>query len=122
MIARISSPGSCVFGLVPFRIFLVALGWLWPAVLLAGLQPADLRCEFARNPLGVDLAHPRLFWKLASDARGDRQTAYAILAASSADLLAHGRGDLWSSGRIKSAETLQIPYAGKPLKSGQQVF
>jgi alpha-L-rhamnosidase len=90
--------------------------------LLAALTPVDLRCEFVGEPLGVDVAQPRLFWKLTSDTRGDKQTAYEILAASSAELLAQDKGDLWTSGKVKSEETIHIRYAGKPLQSSQQVF
>jgi hypothetical protein len=86
------------------------------------ILPVELRCEYVANPLGVDTAAPRLFWKLASDERGQRQTAYEILAASTPEILAQNRGDLWDSGRVKSDATLQIPYAGKALKSSQPVF
>ncbi|MEK7781463.1 MAG: family 78 glycoside hydrolase catalytic domain [Verrucomicrobiota bacterium] len=88
----------------------------------ATLQAVDLRCEYAANPFGVDVAQPRLFWKLTSDTRADKQTAYEVLAASSAELLAKDKGDLWRSGKVKSEETIHIRYAGQPLKSSQQVF
>lgn len=93
-----------------------------PLTLAAALMPADLRCDYAVQPLGVDSAVPRLFWKLESSGRNQKQTAYQILAASSAALLASGRGDLWDSGRVSSPETIQIPYAGAPLTSAQTVF
>jgi hypothetical protein len=86
------------------------------------VSPAQLRCDYVENPLGVDSSPPRLFWKLESDERGQLQTAYEILAASSAEILAQDKGDLWDSGRVKSGETIQIPYAGKTLKSSQPVF
>jgi hypothetical protein len=86
------------------------------------LQAVDLRCEYGANPLGVDVAQPRLFWKLTSDTRADKQTAYEVLVASSAELLAKDKGDLWRSGKVKSEETIHIRYAGQPLKSSQQVF
>src|SRR5690348_9599398 len=38
----------------------------------------ELRCEYADDPLGVDVSNPRLFWKLDSHTRGQRQTAYEI--------------------------------------------
>ena len=82
----------------------------------------NLRCEYQTNPLGVDVPNPRLFWKLESPMRGQRQTAYQILVASSADVLAKDKGDLWDSGKVASDETIQIPYRGQPLKSSQQVF
>ncbi len=81
-----------------------------------------MRCDYAVNPLGVDSAHPRLFWTVESKERGQQQTAYEILVASSPSLLKHDRGDLWDSGRVASDETIQIPYAGQPLKSSQAVF
>ena len=89
---------------------------------LASLTPVDLRCDYAVNPLGVESPAPRLFWKLQADERGQRQTACEILAASSPEKLAHDQGDLWDSGRVASAETIQIPYAGNPLSSSEAVF
>ena len=88
----------------------------------AALTPADLRCEYAVNPLGADVASPRVFWIVESKERGQKQTAYQILVASSSEKLAKDRGDLWDSGKVASDETIQIPYAGQPLKSSQQVF
>jgi alpha-L-rhamnosidase len=87
----------------------------------AALAPARLRCESLSDPLGIDAVPPRLSWAVESPRRGDRQTAYRILAASSPDLLAAGTGDLWDTGEVKSDETLHLPYAGKPLASGQAV-
>ena len=81
-----------------------------------------LRCEYVENPLGVDGPHPRLFWKLESQTRGQRQSAYQILAASSVDLLSHGHADLWDSGKVKSDVTTHVPYAGKALSSSERVF
>ncbi len=88
----------------------------------AALKPVELRCDYSVNPLGVDSASPRLFWKLAGSGHDQRQSAYEILAASSAAKLAQGEGDLWSSGKVDSDETIQISYAGKKLESSQQIF
>lgn len=88
----------------------------------AALTVYDLKCEYYANPLGVDVAQPRLFWKLASSGRGARQTAYQILVASSPKLLAQAQGDLWDSGRVTSDETLHIRYGGAALSSSQPVF
>ncbi len=41
--------------------------------------------------------------------------------ASRADLDA-GKGELWSTGKVKSDETIQIEYDGKKLASDQQAF
>ncbi len=86
------------------------------------LSPTKLRCEYVASPLGVDTIAPRLFWVLEGDERGQRQTAYEILAATSEKHLAAGEGNLWDSGKVDSGETIQVPYAGRELKSTQQVF
>lgn len=81
-----------------------------------------LRCEYLNNPLGIDIVQPRLSWKLASDQRGQTQSAYRIMVASSADKLADDNADLWDSGIVESNQTLFVEYAGKPLTSRQQCF
>ena len=87
------------------------------------LVPMDLRCEYAVDPLGVDVAAPRLSWGLDSDERGQRQTAYEILVVSSEKQFTDYRSsELWDSGKVDSDETIQIPYGGKPLRSSRQVF
>jgi len=44
----------------------------------ASLQPVALRCEYRENPLGLDETRPRLTWRMESDERDQRQTAYRI--------------------------------------------
>src|SRR5579859_2118654 len=106
------------------RLSLVTLvvAFAGPALAREVLTPADLRCEYVRDPMGVDLPHPRLFWVDKSRERGQNQSAYEILVASSAEKLADNQGDLWDSGKVVSDETIQIPYAGQTLKSSQPVF
>ena len=88
----------------------------------ADLSPEQLSCEYKTDPLAVDSAHPRLFWKVVSRDRGEQQLAYRIIAASSPERLSSGNADLWDTGIVASRQTIQLPYAGKPLSSGQQVF
>lgn len=88
----------------------------------ATLAVRDLRCEYRVDPAGLDVAKPRLSWTLASDQRGQKQTAYQILAASSPDLLAKNEGDLWDTGKLNSDQTIQVVYEGKPLRSRQGVW
>src|SRR5258706_10794879 len=90
---------------------------------LAGsLVPVNLQCEYRLNPMGIDVAQPRLFWQVQSNERGQSQTAYQALVMSSKELLKKSRGDLWDSGKVSSDETVNIVYAGRPLKSGEQCF
>ncbi len=82
--------------------------------------PAQLRCEYHVNPIGIEEARPRLSWQLEDDRRGARQSAYRVLVASSLELLAADKGDLWDSGIMKSDRSIQVEYEGTALKSRQR--
>jgi len=86
------------------------------------MRVQQLRCEYLEDPLGIDETRPRLSWKLTSKLRGQRQTAYRVLVASSEILLARDQGDLWDTGRISSDRTSHIEYSGKPLESRLHCF
>ena len=91
----------------------------------AAVRPAQLRCEYRLNPLGIDVAKPRVSWVLAPadpQARGLKQSAYRILVASTSQNLVAGKGDLWDSGKTTSEQSIHVAYGGKPLVSGQQAF
>ena len=87
-----------------------------------GLRPVDLQCEYLVNPLGMDEPEPRLSWILESDRRGDEQTACRIIVSESREDLRAGIGSAWDSGIIESSRSLNIPYAGRPLKSGTRYY
>lgn len=82
--------------------------------------PTQLRCEYATNPLGIDVAAPRFSWRVETDRNGAAQRAFRLLVASTPELLAQNRGDLWDSGKIDDRQSANIPYAGLPLKSRQR--
>jgi len=84
--------------------------------------PVNLRCEYLTNPLGIDVCEPRLGWKLTSNQRGQKQTAYRVLVATSQVTLNKNVGDLWDSGRVESDQSSQIVYKGKQLTSTMQCF
>jgi alpha-L-rhamnosidase len=84
--------------------------------------PCRLRCENCDNPIGMDAKLPRLSWWMQSSERGQRQTAYRVLLASSAEQLADDRGDLWDSGKVASDRSVGVVYGGKPLRSGSVYF
>jgi alpha-L-rhamnosidase len=83
---------------------------------------AELRCESRANPLGIDVCQPQLSWIISSDRRGEVQTAYQVLVASSPELLAADQGNLWDSGRVESNATVQVVYSGRHLVSSAQCF
>ena len=94
-----------------------------------------LRCEYRENPLGIDSSVPRLAWVINEAnseisnskfkiqnpkldiPRGQKQTAYQVLVASSEALLKQDQGDLWDSKKVASDQSIQVEYAGKPLAS-----
>ena len=81
-----------------------------------------LRCEYAVNPLGIDVRNPRFSWCLSHPERGELQSAYRIVVASGREELDGDRGDLWDSGKVLSEQSVNVPYAGKPLKTAQKCF
>ena len=97
------------------------------ALLLLGIYSVansaeNLRCEYLVNPLGIDVPSPRLSWIITSNRRGEMQTAYQILVASSSKLLSEDKGDLWDSGKVSSDESSQIAYSGSLLASRENCF
>jgi len=69
------------------------------------LRIMNLNCEYQTNPLGIDISNPRLSWILEQNNqkdRGQKQTAYRLLVASSKDKLENDEGDLWDTGKMES--------------------
>ena len=81
-----------------------------------------LRCEYEVNPIGIDVAKPRLSWIITSSERGQVQTAYQVLVASSEERLRRNEGDLWDSGKVDSDQSIQVPYGGAKLGSRQPCY
>lgn len=82
----------------------------------------DLRCEYLRNPLGIDEMIPRLSWVRTSSDRGCRQTAFQILISSTDTSAKDGVGDLWDSGKVLSEHSVNILFSGRMLQSRQACF
>ena len=101
---------------------LVSIGCGAAPLAYGSVAATYLRCEYHVNPEGIDALHPRLSWILQSRQRGEYQSAYRILVASSPDLLNKDHGDLWDTGRVESSANIQIAYAGRPLTSLQRCW
>jgi alpha-L-rhamnosidase len=86
------------------------------------VEVTGLRCEYLKEPLGIDVAKPQLSWRIDSERRSERQTAYQVLVATDAKLLAKDQGDLWDSGKVVSDQNLHVAYDGKELASRQQCY
>ena len=81
-----------------------------------------LTTEYRDNPLGLDITHPRLAWRLTTERAGARQTAYRVIAASQPELLRSEQPDVWDSGQVASDQSVHVVYAGAPLQSRQRVY
>ena len=81
-----------------------------------------VKCEYKTNPLGIDVARPRLRWKIRASQRGTIQSAYHIRAANRVEDLLSGRDLLWDSGKVKSDQSVHVVYGGPPLAARQRVW
>lgn len=86
------------------------------------LHIINLRCEMLVNPEGIDVIHPRLSWEIVSKERNIIQEAYQVLVASSEEKLNKNIGDIWNSGKINSAHSVNVIYSGRKLKSTMDCF
>ena len=76
-------------------------------------------CEGFKTPIGLYDSTPVFSWKLPSKVKV--QSGWQIVAASNEKLLPE-KADLWDSGKVESAQSTWISYAGKALCSRQEVF
>ena len=86
------------------------------------LTPSELKCEYAVNPLGLDVSQPRFSWVLKSSRRGQMQSAYRVLVASTERQLVPGFGDMWDSGKVESDQSLHVAYQGKAPAGGAKCW
>ena len=78
------------------------------------ITPCDLTCEYQQSPL-VDTETPHLAWKNRASGNGAEQTAWQIVVRKGESLRS---GELaWDSGKVNSAESAHIAYAGEALCS-----
>jgi len=108
-----------IFGV---QIVMVCGATVGLAQLASEVRVTDLRCEYLANPLGIDVVPPRLSWKLESQWRGQKQTAYQVLVAGNEKLLRDNKADLWDSGKVASDQSIHLVYAGQPLISRARCY
>lgn len=68
------------------------------------LKLKELTVNYLENPIGIDIEKPEFSWKLVSDEKNTRQTAYRIAV-----------GGMWDTGRVESDSSVFVRYDGKPL-------
>ncbi len=104
--------------LIAIALIVTLLGCSNPS----GFRVSELKTESRINPLGIDIKTPRLSWIIESGKRGEKQTAYHILVASSKQKLKENIGDLWDTQKVEDENSTSVPYEGEKLESGTEVF
>lgn len=86
------------------------------------LQVTKMTADGDVNPLGVDVARPRLAWLLSAATTGAKQSAYQVRVATSESALTSGSALSWDSGIVHSAQSTGIDYGGPTLQSATRYF
>ena len=75
------------------------------------MNAINLKTEYLRNPLGIDVIKPRFCWNCEG---GSKQTAYQIVAKVNGETV-------WNSGKVQSSAMTHIPYEGRTLKAKERI-
>jgi len=89
---------------------------------VSSITPLELKCEYLVDPLGIDVVQPRFSWILESKQRGEMQTAYQILVASSEEKLRNDIADKWDSEKVISDQSVNVAYEGTSLVSAEKCY
>ncbi len=78
--------------------------------------------EYAEAPLAIGTRKPRFSWEVPLEGRGRKQGAYQLLVATAKERLVPGQADLWDTGKVASAQSVNVEYAGAALCSNRDYF
>ncbi len=84
--------------------------------------PVDLRVDNLVTPLGIDDPNPSFSWELRDPSPWAKQTAYQVDVFASPDSFSDIKLAWWSSGRVESAQSLNVRYAGPALKASTRYY
>jgi alpha-L-rhamnosidase len=82
--------------------------------------PVQLRTNVLTSPLGIDTPKPAFSWRSDAKTPDWMQSAYEVLVDTDAKNLRAGSAKVWDSGKVTSSESIDIRYAGAPLKAQQR--
>ncbi len=86
------------------------------------IMVSNLKVEGRSGLNGIEQQHPRLSWQILSASRNIIQTGYQIIVAGSIKKIDQNIGDVWSSEKINSAASVNIPYPLINLSAGKQYY
>ena len=79
-------------------------------------------CEYMPDPVGIDTERPRFSWVVREGKNGGKQKSYRILVAKNKACLKDRTSLAWDSGIVISEESLNIPYGGERLETGEVYY
>lgn len=85
---------------------------------MSAVKVLDVRCEYRRDPLGLDTPAPRFGWKLTGEAPGLCQSAYQMQVARTDDF----QELVWDTKTVDSDRCTQVEYEGPPLESRTRYY
>jgi alpha-L-rhamnosidase len=91
---------------------------LCPNAFAQKLTVGSLVCEYQTNPIGIDVAKPRLSWKLNSDLRNVTQTSYELRVGTDQEV----KKVIYNTGEIKSDQSVFVTYNGPKLLSATRYY
>lgn len=83
---------------------------------------ANLKVGGLANMKGLDNPHPILSWQILSQKRGVVQNAFEILVAGSSEKISANIGDVWSSQKIVSNQSINVAYPLSNLSGGKDYY
>lgn len=93
----------------------------FPVMCMAQNPVTDgLTCEYLSNPVGIDIANPRLSWKISTSQRNTMQQAYNIRVAT--DAAFSSSKTVWNTGKVNADSSILITYAGTSLKPATRYY
>ena len=97
---------------------------LFATIASAKISPIRLLCEYVEDPQVIDIRIPHLSWVniAQNNERGQMQTAWEIRVSGTKAGLLKAQADLWDSRKVRSGESNNILYQGKPLTSRQDCW
>lgn len=74
----------------------------------------DVRVEYRKDPIGMDVKEPRFSWKMESDEKDTMQSAFRIQVMKR-DNVTDSEVTVWDSGKKESDQSVLAEYAGEEL-------
>ncbi len=75
----------------------------------------NLKCDYLKNPIGIDNVHPRFMWQIEDSNPNISQLAYQIIVGTDSLDVLQGKGNSWQTAKVNLSNNLVI-YQGKQLQ------